>query len=49
METPRLLLASGLGNDWVGRNHHTHAGAVTVDAPVRKDYFLRCRAQALDA
>jgi choline dehydrogenase-like flavoprotein len=24
IETPRLLLASGLGNEWVGRNHHTH-------------------------
>ncbi|MFD3308618.1 GMC family oxidoreductase N-terminal domain-containing protein [Streptomyces sp. NPDC058694] len=40
METPRLLLASGLGNDWVGRNHHTHAaaGAVAAEAPVSKEY-----------
>ncbi|WP_374108891.1 GMC family oxidoreductase N-terminal domain-containing protein [Pseudonocardia sp. ICBG1293] len=30
LETPRLLLASGLGNDWVGRNHHSHAGAFAV-------------------
>jgi choline dehydrogenase-like flavoprotein len=24
LESPRLLLASGLGNEWVGRNHHSH-------------------------
>ncbi len=30
VETPRLLLASGLGNDWVGRNHHTHGVAVAI-------------------
>ncbi len=24
IETPRLLLASGIGNSWVGRNHQTH-------------------------
>ena len=28
IETPRLLLASGIGNSWVGRNHHSH-GIVT--------------------
>ena len=28
IESPRLLLASGLGNSWVGRNHHSH-GIVT--------------------
>ena len=41
METPRLLLASGIGNEWVGRNHHTHGGAaaITIDAPVRKDFI----------
>lgn len=35
LETPRLLLASGLGNDWVGRNHHSHgiAGAIASSAP----------------
>lgn len=27
IETARLLLASGLGNDWVGRNHMTHGVA----------------------
>jgi choline dehydrogenase-like flavoprotein len=31
IETPRLLLASGLGNDWVGRNHHSHGVGMTVD------------------
>ena len=31
VETPRLLLASGLGNDWVGRNHHSHGFGLTVD------------------
>jgi choline dehydrogenase-like flavoprotein len=30
LETPRLLLASGLGNEWVGRNHHSHGGAVAL-------------------
>ncbi|MBX3098654.1 MAG: GMC family oxidoreductase [Salinibacterium sp.] len=41
METPRLLLASGLGNEWVGRNHHTHAGATatTLAAPIRKAHI----------
>ncbi len=29
IESPRLLLASGLGNDWVGRNLHAH-GFVTA-------------------
>ena len=35
VETPRLLLSSGLGNDWVGRNHHTHgiAGATALRGP----------------
>lgn len=28
IETPRLLLVSGLGNDWVGRNHQSHGFAV---------------------
>ncbi|SDY64751.1 GMC family oxidoreductase N-terminal domain-containing protein [Herbiconiux ginsengi] len=31
VETARLLLASGLGNEWVGRNHHTH-GIATATA-----------------
>jgi choline dehydrogenase-like flavoprotein len=30
VETPRLLLASSLGNEWVGRNHHSHGTAVAV-------------------
>ncbi len=30
LETPRLLLVSGLGNEWVGRNHHSHAGAIAL-------------------
>lgn len=30
IETARLLLASGLGNDWVGRNHMTHGVAVAM-------------------
>lgn len=40
METPRLLLASGIGNEWVGRNHHTHAGAAaySMSPPTRKEY-----------
>ena len=40
IETPRLILASGLGNDWVGRNHHSHgiAAAVATTAPVVKSY-----------
>jgi choline dehydrogenase-like flavoprotein len=40
LETPRLLLASRLGNEWVGRNHHSHAGAAafTIEAPIRKEY-----------
>jgi choline dehydrogenase-like flavoprotein len=40
VETPRLLLASGIGNEWVGKNHHTHGGAaaMTTDAPVRKSF-----------
>lgn len=35
IETPRLLLASGLGNRWVGRNHHSHglATATAWDSP----------------
>ncbi|MEU1472409.1 GMC family oxidoreductase [Streptomyces sp. NPDC005761] len=28
IETPRLLLTSGLGNEWVGRNHHSHGIAM---------------------
>ena len=35
IETPRLLLASQLGNDWVGRNHHTHG--VTVSIPMNSE------------
>jgi choline dehydrogenase-like flavoprotein len=31
VETPRLLLASGLGNEWVGRNHHSHGVAMPID------------------
>lgn len=40
IETPRLLLASGIGNDWVGRSHHTHGGAaaVSLHSPVRKTW-----------
>jgi choline dehydrogenase-like flavoprotein len=30
IETPRLLLASGLGNEWVGRNHHSHGIAMAL-------------------
>ncbi|MGO4145715.1 GMC family oxidoreductase N-terminal domain-containing protein [Paenarthrobacter sp. YAF11_1] len=30
IETPRLLLASGLGNEWVGRNHHSHGVALAI-------------------
>lgn len=30
IESARLLLASGLGNDWVGRNHHTHGIAIAT-------------------
>lgn len=30
IETARLLLASGLGNDWVGRNHLTHGVALAL-------------------
>lgn len=30
LETPRLLLASGLGNDWVGRNHHSHGVSLAI-------------------
>jgi choline dehydrogenase-like flavoprotein len=38
IETPRLLLASGLGNDWVGRNHHSHgfAAAWGIDIAAQK-------------
>jgi len=40
IETPRLLLASGLGNDWVGRNHHAHGIGSVVDltGPSPKEY-----------
>lgn len=40
VETPRLLLASGLGNEWVGRNHHSHglALALALDAPDIKTF-----------
>lgn len=40
IETPRLLLASGLGNDWVGRNHHSHGVGLVVDltGPSPKNY-----------
>jgi choline dehydrogenase-like flavoprotein len=30
IETARLLLASGIGNDWVGRNHMTHGVALAM-------------------
>lgn len=30
IETPRLILASGLGNEWVGRNHHSHGVAIAT-------------------
>ncbi|WP_082518693.1 GMC family oxidoreductase [Leifsonia sp. Leaf336] len=30
IETARLLLASGLGNEWVGRNHMTHGVALAM-------------------
>jgi choline dehydrogenase-like flavoprotein len=30
LETPRLLLASGLGNEWVGRNHQSHGISIAV-------------------
>jgi choline dehydrogenase-like flavoprotein len=32
LETPRLVLVSGLGNDWVGRNHHSHGVAIAQAA-----------------
>jgi choline dehydrogenase-like flavoprotein len=40
IETPRLLRASGLGNDWVGRNAHSHglAMALAQNAPPVKNY-----------
>ena len=40
VETPRLLLASGLGNDWVGRNHHSHGLglAIATNAPDVKTF-----------
>ena len=40
LETPRLLLASGLGNDWVGRNHHSHgiAMAIAAESPHLKSF-----------
>jgi len=39
IETARLLLASGLGNDWVGRNHMTHGVALAMagDSPDIKE------------
>ena len=38
IESPRLLLASGLGNSWVGRNHHSHgfAAAYGLDITAQK-------------
>jgi choline dehydrogenase-like flavoprotein len=35
IETPRLLKVSGLGNEWVGRNYHSHgfAAAIALEAP----------------
>lgn len=40
IETARLLLASGLGNEWVGRNHHNHglAGAIALSGPTRESF-----------
>jgi len=40
VETPRLLLASGLGNDWVGRNLHSHtfALAFAAEGPTLRSY-----------
>ena len=37
VETLRLLLASGLGNSWVGRNHHSHgaAAAIALDLDIK--------------
>lgn len=32
IETPRLLLASGVDNDWIGRNHHSHGIAIATAA-----------------
>ena len=39
IETARLLLVSGLGNDWVGRNHMTHGVALAIagDSPDIKE------------
>lgn len=35
VETARLLMVSGLGNEWLGRNHHTHgiAAATALTGP----------------
>jgi choline dehydrogenase-like flavoprotein len=30
VETPRLLLVSGLGNEWVGANLHAHSGGMAL-------------------
>jgi choline dehydrogenase-like flavoprotein len=40
IESPRLLLASGLGNGWVGRNHHNHgiAGATALSGATRRSF-----------
>ena len=40
METPRLLQVSGLGNEWVGRNAHSHGFALALarDAPAVKTW-----------
>jgi choline dehydrogenase-like flavoprotein len=40
IESARLLLVSGLGNDWVGRNHHSHglAGATALSGVSRTSY-----------
>ncbi|GAA1952731.1 GMC oxidoreductase [Microbacterium deminutum] len=39
IETARLLLASGLGNEWVGRSHMTHGVALAIagEAPDIKE------------
>jgi choline dehydrogenase-like flavoprotein len=41
IESARLLLVSGLGNDWVGRNHHSHgvAAAIARAAPDVKSWI----------
>jgi choline dehydrogenase-like flavoprotein len=40
VESPRLLLASGLGNEWTGRNSHSHGFVLALagSGPAIKDF-----------